>query len=84
MMKPVHIPSLMTLMISKPQKNSLYACVMMSLFEYDLVRYSHCYYYCFSIFHLFGESHALLMFLFQLALFFLGSSERSYHGSRNV
>lgn len=61
MMKPVHIPSLMTLMISKPQKHSLYACVVMSLFEYDLVRYSDYYNYCLSISHLFGESHALLM-----------------------
>lgn len=39
MMKPVHILSLMTLMISKPQKHNLDAYVVMSSFEYDLVRY---------------------------------------------
>lgn len=71
MMKPVHIPSLMTLMISKPQKHSLYACVVMSLFEYDLVRYSDYYNYCLSIFHLLSESHALLMLFVSAGFVFL-------------
>lgn len=60
-MKLVHIPSLMTLMISKPQKHSPYACVVMSLFKYDLVRYSDYYYYCLRLYRLFGELSALLM-----------------------
>jgi hypothetical protein len=83
-MMSVHILSLMTLMISKPQKHSLYACVVMSSFEYDLYATAITINIVLVFNHLLGELSALLMLLFQLALLFLGSSERSYHGSRNL